>query len=73
MNNSVDYFKSLVFPYRVESLVVPILSLGPATCAIVLTIVNYNYNVNDNRYTTLLTKVHNLLRLNILAVFPILR
>ena len=72
MNNSVDYFKSLVFPYRVESLVVSILSLGPATCAVVLTILNYNYNVNDNRYTTLLTKVHNLIRLSILAAFPIL-
>ena len=72
MNNSVDYFKSLVFPYRVESLVVPILSLGPAICAVVLTILNYNYNVNDNRYTTLLTKVHNLMRLSILAAFPIL-
>ena len=72
MNNSVDYFKSLVFPDRVESLVVPILSLGPVTCAVALTIVKYNFNINVNRYTTLLTHIHNLILLTILASFPVL-
>ena len=71
MNHSLDYFKSLFFPNRVESLVVPILSLGPATCAFTLTIVKYNFNDNVNRYTTLLTKIHNLILLTILASVPV--
>ena len=72
MNNSLDYFKSLVFPDRVESLVVPILSLLPVTCAVALIIVKYNFNINVNRYTTLLTNIHNLILLTILASFPVL-
>ena len=66
-----DYFKSLLYPNRVGSLLVPLLSLGPALCAIVLTIMKYNYNVHINRFTTLLTRLNNFILLAFLISFPI--
>ena len=71
MNHSTDYFRSLSFPNRVESLIVPLVSLGPVACAIVLTMVNYNYNNSVNRYTTLLTKFDNWILCLYIASIPI--
>ena len=71
MNHSTDYFRSLLFPNRAESLIVPFVSLGPVACAIVLTMVNYNYNDSVNRYTTLLTKFDNWILCLYIASIPI--
>ena len=71
MNHSTDYFRSLLFPNRVESLIVPFVSLGPVACAITLTMVDYNYNYSVNRYTTLLTKFDNWILCLYIASLPI--
>ena len=71
MDHSTDYFRSLLFPNRAESLIVPIVSLGPVACAITLTMVDYNYNYSVNHYTTLLTKFDNWILCLYIASIPI--
>ena len=72
MNHSTDYFRSLLFPNRVESIILPFVSLGPVACAITSTVVKYNYNHSVNRYTTLLTKFDNWVLCLYIATLPIL-